>query len=115
MDFRDDIYTHKKYVDFGIIKNHLRKIRNPKMKEGLSLLLSDNIFERNQILECWKVNCCRQYFLRERVCAEYIEKEKGRSLVRKQVNDQNRGVVDYENRNKAILHMNTSQNYNEPT
>ena len=76
MNFRDDIYEHKKFIDFKIINEHIRKIRNSRIREGLSLLLSDNIFQRNQIIGLWGINCHNRYCLNDLVSAEYISQIK---------------------------------------
>lgn len=49
MNFRDDIYAHKKFVDRQKIGESLSTINYNKLKDGIGILLNENASERLKI------------------------------------------------------------------
>lgn len=61
MNFRDDLYVHKKFVDRQKLGEALNSIQNGRFRGGLGILLSEDPNERFKIYQYWGVNCNKSY------------------------------------------------------
>ena len=55
MNFRDDVYATKKYVDRQRIMEQLNTVKDMRLRSGLEILLSENPLEREKIYGFWRI------------------------------------------------------------
>ena len=70
MNFKDDIYVTKKYIDRNKIREQLNMIKESKLRSGLEILLSENPNERENIYHFWNIKCENEYYLNYRETSE---------------------------------------------
>lgn len=63
MNFQDDLYLQKKFVDRQKITHLLSQIREGRLRGGLAILLNENPDNRLQIYQYWDILCSKEYFL----------------------------------------------------
>lgn len=61
MNFRDDLYVHKKFVDRLKLGETLNTIQNGRLRGGLGILLSEDPNERCKIYQYWDIACNKSY------------------------------------------------------
>lgn len=73
MNFRDDVYATKKYVDRQRIMEQLGGVREMRLRSGLEILLSESPQEREKIYGFWGIDFGQEYQLS---FLESLEKER---------------------------------------
>lgn len=63
MNFRDDLYVHKKFVDRLKLGETLNVIQNGRFRGGLGILLSEDPNERSKIYQYWNIFCNKSYHI----------------------------------------------------
>lgn len=61
MNFRDDLYAHKKFVDRQRVNESLNVIQNGRLRGGLGILLSEDPEMRYKIYQYWDILCTKIY------------------------------------------------------
>ena len=57
MNFKDDMYVMKKYIDRNKIMEQLNAIKESKLRSGVEILLNENPNERENIYNFWNIRC----------------------------------------------------------
>lgn len=63
MNYRDDLYIQKKFVDRCKVYQNLSQIQNGRLRDGLAILLSEDPNQRANIYQYWDIRCDKQYKL----------------------------------------------------
>ena len=63
MNYRDDLYFQKKFVDRSKVYQNLSQIQNGRLRDGLAILLSEDPNQRANIYQYWDIRCDKQYKL----------------------------------------------------
>lgn len=63
MNFRDDLYSQKRFVDRVKLNHSLALVREERLRGGLAILLNENPDHRLQIFQYWDIQCGRDYCL----------------------------------------------------
>lgn len=61
MNYRDDLYVHKKFVDRQRLGESLSTINNPRLRGGMGILLSQDPDQRSKIFRYWQIQCSKTY------------------------------------------------------
>jgi hypothetical protein len=61
MNFRDDLYAYKKFVDRHKLNESLSHVTNDRLRKGLEILLHESPEERYKIYQYWEIVCTKVY------------------------------------------------------
>jgi hypothetical protein len=61
MNFRDDLYVFKKFVDRQKVNESLNHVTNTRLRKGLEILLHETPEERYKIYQYWDIICTKVY------------------------------------------------------